>query len=107
MCKVYYALHFSTTYLSVPYPSVLENLRIESAADATSMLGKILLVVILGAPKFSGGDNFCHRAGGFGFFRRFLLLRRVIKNDGAILTPDIRPLAVHLCRIVNRPKRLQ
>src|SRR5438045_3872394 len=70
-------------------------------------------MVLLGFPKLSGWNDF-GRDGlwkltrgvedGFGFFGGNFLLRRVIKNHGAVLGADIRALAIYACRVVNLPE---
>src|SRR5438874_13763197 len=47
----------------------------------------------------------CHRI--LGFFRRGLLLRRMIKNNGAILCANIGPLAIQRRRIMICPENVE
>jgi len=44
---------------------------------------------------------------GFELFRGSLLLGRVIKNDGAILTAHVGTLPIPRCRIVISPENFQ
>src|SRR6266513_2168248 len=79
-------------------------------------LFQVTLMIFLGPEKFWRGLNlghnlalessaFCQRI--LGFFRHGLLLRRMIKNDGAILCANIGPLPVQGCGIMICPENVE
>jgi len=75
------------------------------------MLLVVLLMISLGPPELRGWDDLSDNrslepAGTFEFLLwsggNPLLTRSVVKDDPTVICPDIRPLPVSLCRIVDR-----
>jgi len=80
----------------------------------TWVIVEILLMIGLGREPFARWDNLGGQFAAFGLYKRvllfdllrhfvcnFLLLWSVIENCTAVLTADVRPLAVHLRRVVR------
>src|SRR6266852_5207746 len=85
-------------------------------ARLDAALLQVLLVILFGAPEGArlcdlGGDWALELAAGVKRLLRFLcggfLLRRMKENRGAVLLAEVRPLAIHLRRIVNAPESVQ
>src|SRR5579863_94982 len=101
------------TELRAHYLQILPQ-KSDVAAGHAALL-EVALVIFLGGVELAGRSDFRgDRARELltGFERLFgllcdcLLLRRMGKNRRAVLLAEVRPLAVHLSRIVHVPERI-